>query len=150
MHRTFRVAGPLCRGCWIPDEFREGRLKTSDVPDNIDVVFELTMQDRHVTTFVLQLLKKSSCRLVNRKVRNKIAVFQTTFIRASQVTNHGVMRMCMKQSTVSSWKTSQILKVVCEKRTSKKMVACFIGMWRLSHLSNVGRSILSGTPQFVC
>ncbi|XP_037952518.1 uncharacterized protein LOC119682999 [Teleopsis dalmanni] len=33
----------------LKDEFREGRPKTAVVPDNIDVVRELIMQDRHVT-----------------------------------------------------------------------------------------------------
>ena len=33
----------------LNDEFREGRPKTAVVPENIDAVRELIMQDRHVT-----------------------------------------------------------------------------------------------------
>lgn len=33
----------------VSDEFREGRQKTAVVPQNIDAVHELIMQDRHVT-----------------------------------------------------------------------------------------------------
>ena len=39
-------------------------------------------------------------------------------------------------------------KVVCGKSTSKQMVA-YVVMYRLFHLNNVARSILSGTPQFL-
>ena len=33
----------------LKDEFRKGRPKTAIVPENIDAVRELTIQDRHVT-----------------------------------------------------------------------------------------------------
>lgn len=33
----------------LQDEFREGRSKTAVVPENIDAVREMIMQDRHVT-----------------------------------------------------------------------------------------------------
>ena len=41
--------------------------------------------------------------------------------------------------------------VVRGRSTSKQMIACFFGkaMWRLFHLSNVERTILSATPQLL-
>ena len=86
-----------------------------------------------------------------------MAVPQKTFIRSSQVTNRGPMRMGAKQNNSRRcvfskasqskescfWKKS--LRSKCWPVSSAKLV-----MWRLFHLSIVWRSILSGTPQFIC
>jgi len=62
--------------------------------------------------------------------QNKIAVFQETFIRSSQVTNHGsvLMRMTQEQSTVWDFEDEpNPTKLVRGRRTSKQVVACFFG-----------------------
>ena len=67
------------------------------------------------------------------------------------MTNRGSMRMITKQSKDEHEPNPTI--VVPERSTSKQMIASFFGkmvMWRLFYLNIVGRSILRGTPQFVC
>ena len=57
-----------------------------------------------------------------------MAVPQKMFVRSSQVTNHGFMRMSLKQSQSSVWVFElepNPTKIICEKITSKQMVACF-------------------------
>ena len=87
-------------------------------------------------------------------LENTMAVLQKTFIKSSQVTNHGSMRMRLKKK--STFRTFEDkpnpTKVVCGRSTLKQMVARFFGKTRhvaRFHLSIVGLSILLGTPQFV-
>ena len=77
-------------------------------------------------------------------LENTLAVPQKTFIRSSQVTippcgsskaNQIQRKLFVKEALRSRWSLVSSAKLV---------------MWRLFHLSIVGRSILSGTPQFVC
>ena len=116
----------------LEDEGREGRPKTVVVPENIDAVRELIMQDRHVTyreieaslgissTSIHSILhghlavkkvcsrwiphnltvaqKKARVDWCKEILKNTIAVFQKTFIRSSQVTNHASMLMSPKQN----------------------------------------------------
>ena len=122
----------------------EGRPKTVVVPENIDAVRELIMQDRHVTyreieaslgissTSIHSILhghlavkkvcsrwiphnltvaqKKARVDWCKEILKNTIAVFQKTFIRSSQVTNHGSMLMSPKQNKKKGKKQKMLLK----------------------------------------
>ena len=86
-----------------------------------------------------------------------MAVPQKMFIRSSQVTNHGSVRMNLKQSNsqpCGSLNPNQIQeKFFVEKSLRSKLwpvSSAKLVMWQVFHLSNVERSILSDTPQFVC
>ena len=77
-----------------------------------------------------------------------------TFIRSK---NHASVRMNLKQSNSppsGSLNSSEIQrKLFVKKSLWRKLWAVASAkllMWRLFHLSIVGRSILSGTPQIVC
>ena len=115
----------------LKDEVHEGRPKTAVVSVNFDAVRELIMHDRHVTyreikaslgiSFNIAWIpgrKKDLFSLKKRFVsigvkkywKNMIAVLQKTFVRSSQVTNHGLIRMSLKQNNIppcGSLKTSQ-------------------------------------------
>jgi len=175
----------------LNDEFREGRPKTSVVPENIDAVRELIMQDRHVTyreieaslgispTSIHSILhkhltvKKVCCRWIphNLTIAQKKARVDwckemlKKYDRGASKDVHKIVTgdeswiyayepETKQQSTVWVFEDEpNPTKVVRGRSTSKQMVACFFGklvMWRLFRLSNEGRSILSGTPQFVC
>ena len=106
-----------------------------------------------------QSLKKSSFRcmaiLSMHRIVEKIQWW--CFIRSSQVTNHGSVVMSPKQSNsppCGSLNPSQIeRKVFVGKSLRSKwwpVSSAKLVMWQLFHLSIVGRSIPSGTPQFVC
>ena len=89
--------------------------------------------------------------------QNTIALLQKAFIRSSQLTNHESMRMCPKQNNsppCGSSKTCQIqrklfVEEALRSRWSPLSLVKLV-MWRLFHLSIVGRSILCGTLEFVC
>ena len=86
-----------------------------------------------------------------------MAKLPKTFIRSSQVTKYGSLHMSLQQNNSTacgSLDPSQIKgKLFMEKslRSKWRLVssAKFV-KWRLFPLSIVGRSILSGKPQFVC
>ena len=96
--------------------------------------------------------------MVHRNVgNNTMALLQKTFERLSQLTSYGIyVYECETKQQSNMWAFEDKpnpTKVVCAKITSKQMVACFFGKTghvQLFHLSNVPRSILSGTPQFLC
>ena len=85
-----------------------------------------------------------------------MTVPQKTFMRSLQVTSHGSMRMSPKQNNspaCGSSKTSQIQRKLFVEALGSRwspVSSKILVMWRLFHLSIVERSILSGTPQFVC
>ena len=89
--------------------------------------------------------------------KNTMEVPQKTFLRSSQETIHRFVRKSTKQHNsppCGSLNPSQIQrKLLVEKSLRSKWWPVSSGkliMWRLFHLNIVGRSILSGTPQFVC
>ena len=82
---------------------------------------------------------------------------QKTFMGSLQLTDHGSVRMSPKQSNSPPYgplNPSQIHgKLFVKKSLRSKwwpVSSAKLVMWALFHLSIVGRSILSGTPQFVC
>jgi len=74
---------------------------------------------------------------------------QKTYIRSSQGKSHAFMLKSPKQTrnrACGSLRTSRIQrKLSIASVSSVKLV-----IWRLFHWSNLGRSILSGTPKFFC
>ena len=122
---------------------------TAVVPDNIDAMRKLIMQDRHVPyrgyfshqhrfdiawtscrknrLFSLNpaIAQKSYCQLAHRKVgKNTMAVLQNTFIRSSQVTNYG--SMCFRNKTT--------VQHVGLRRQAKSNESCF---WKKHFKANV-------------
>ena len=61
-----------------------------------------------------------------------MAVLQKTFIRSSQVTNHGSMRMSPKKQQSIVWVFEDEPE---EDETSKQMVGCFVG--KTGHVATV-------------
>ena len=153
---VYRWYGEFNRGCSsLQDEFREGCPKSVVVPETIDAVRQLILQNRHVNYRKIEtrlgisgtsihsilhghLTVKKICSLKKRLVsigrkkcsKNAIAVLRYTSMTSWHVMNRKFTSMNPKVKSsicmgVSRWAKSN--KSCCTRSTSKQMIACFFG-----------------------
>ncbi|XP_025154440.1 histone-lysine N-methyltransferase SETMAR-like [Harpegnathos saltator] len=115
----------------LSDEFREGRPKSVVVPENIDAVREVILQDRHVTYREIEASLGISGTSIHSILHEHLAVKKSdeSWIYAYEPESK-------QQSTVWVFQDEpNLTKIVRARSTSKQMVACFFG--KAGHVATV-------------